>query len=239
MSTQPERAAIQVLIVEDHAVVAEGLVALLSDHPDLDVLGWAPTVAEASKAATEAPVDVAVVDFWLPDGTGADAASGIRAHRPDAVIVFVSADDSDQAMLAAIEAGASGYLVKTASGDEIVHAVRRAADGEMLIPAAKLASLLTRSREAAERQADRAQRLDSLTGREREILELMSQGHTNRQIATELSVAYPTVRSHVRKILQKLDARSILEAVVKAATAEADQPRADQPRADPAGDPSH
>ena len=223
MSTQPDPAAIQVLIVEDHAVVAEGLVALLGEHADLKVLGWAPTVADAGEFAADQHVDVAVIDFWLPDGTGADAAARIRVRHPDAVIVFVSADDSDQAMLAAVEAGASGYLIKTASGQEIVQAVRQAADGEMLIPAAKLASLLSRSREATERRADRAQRLASLTTREREILDLMSKGRTNRDIATELSVAYPTVRSHVRKILQKLDARSILEAVVKAATADSDE----------------
>lgn len=143
----PPETAINVLIVEDHAVVAEGLVALLAEHPDLRVLGWAPTVADATQLAAESPVDVAVVDFWLPDGTGVDAAAGIRTSRPDAVVVFVSADDSDQAMLAAVEAGASGYLVKTATGKEIVEAVRRAADGEMLIPAPRLAELLARNRE--------------------------------------------------------------------------------------------
>jgi two-component system, NarL family, nitrate/nitrite response regulator NarL len=220
----PPRAAIQVLIVEDHAVVAEGLVALLAEHPDLHVLGWAPTVAEATRLAAESPVDVAVVDFWLPDGTGVDAAAGIRTSRPDAVVIVVSADDSDQAMMAAVEAGASGYLIKTATGQEIVQAVRRAADGEMLIPAPRLAELLARSREAVRREADRAQQLGSLTAREREILDLMSKGLTNREIAAQLSIAYPTVRSHVRRVLEKLHARSKLEAVVKAASAQGDQP---------------
>jgi two-component system, NarL family, nitrate/nitrite response regulator NarL len=219
----PPEATIQVLIVEDHAVVAEGLVALLAEHPDLRVLGWAPTVAEAAQLAAESPVDVAVVDFWLPDGTGVDAAAGIRTSRPDAVVVFVSADDSDQAMMAAVEAGASGYLIKTATGQEIVDAVRRAADGEMLIPAPRLAELLARSRESTRREADRAQQLGSLTTREHEILDLMSQGLTNREIAAQLSIAYPTVRSHVRRVLEKLDARSKLEAVVKAASVQSDR----------------
>ncbi|HZC25885.1 MAG TPA: response regulator transcription factor, partial [Actinopolymorphaceae bacterium] len=217
MSSEPAHAAIEVLIVEDHAVVAEGLVALLGEDPDLHVLGWAPTVAAAVEIAAKQPVDVAVVDFWLPDGNGVDVAEGIRVHRPEAIVVFVSADDSDQAIMAAIEAGASGYLVKTATGQEIIQAVRRAADGEMLIPAPKLAALLARSREASRTQTDRVQRMESLTHREREILDLMSQGLTNREIASRLSIAYPTVRSHVRKVLQKLDARSKLEAVVKAA----------------------
>lgn len=222
---EPHRsAAINVLIVEDHAVVAEGLAALLGEHPDLHVIGWAPTVAEAGIQAQSSAVDVAVVDFWLPDGNAVDAAAAIRTHRPDAYVVVVSADDSEQAMLAAVESGASGYLIKTATGAEIVRAVRKAADGDMLIPAHKLAELLARNRDAARREAARTERLASLTAREAEILQLMSRGLTNREIAAELSIAYPTVRSHVRKVLEKLNARSKLEAVVKAAEVERTSP---------------
>ncbi|WP_020577258.1 response regulator [Actinopolymorpha alba] len=216
MSIQPVPELIRVLIVEDHPVVAEGMTVLLNEHPDLEVLGWAPSVAEAVRIAEERPVDVAVLDFWLADGSGADAAAGIRTRRPETAVVFVSADDSDQAMMAAIEAGASGYLLKAASAGEIADAVRRAADGEMLIPAGKLAALLARSRETARRSAGLVRQLESLTPREREILDLMSQGLDNRQIADRLSIAYPTVRSHVRKVLEKLCARSKLEAVVRA-----------------------
>src|SRR5262245_36093337 len=208
---------VRVLVVEDHPVVAEGLVALFEGQPRLEVLGWAPSVADAVRVAESQPVDVAIVDFRLPDGTGADAAVRIRAHRPTAAIVFLSADNSDSAMLAAVEAGASGYLVKSAAGPEIVDAVRRAAEGEMLIPAPKLADLLGRRREVAGQDDDRARRLASLTPRETEMLQLMTRGLDNREIAAQLSVAYPTVRSHVRKVLQKLGARSRLEAVVKAA----------------------
>ena len=223
-STEPGIA--QVLVVEDHPVVAEGLVALFDGEPLLHVVAWAPSVADAVRVAESEPVDVAVVDFRLPDGTGADVAARVREHRPGAAIVFLSADDSDQAMLAAVEAGASGYLVKSAAGPEIVEAVRRAADGEMLIPAPKLAALLGRRREVAGQDDDRARRLASLTPRETEMLELMTRGLDNREIAARLTLAYPTVRSHVRKVLQKLGARSRLEAVVKAAldTEAGDQP---------------
>ena len=208
---------VRVLVVEDHPVVAEGLMALLAGQPDLEVLAWASSVADAIVVARDQPVDVAIVDFRLPDGTGADAAVRVREHRPDAAVVFLSADDSDQAMLAAVEAGASGYLVKSAAGPQIVESVRRAADGEMLIPAPKLAGLLGRRRELAGQDAERSRQLASLTPRESEILRLMTQGLDNREIAGELNVAYPTVRSHVRKVLEKLGARSRLEAVVKAA----------------------
>jgi two-component system nitrate/nitrite response regulator NarL len=198
-------------------VVAEGLVALFDGQPLLQVLAWVPSVADAVRIAERQSVDVAIVDFRLPDGTGADAAARIREYRPTAAIVFLSADDSDQAMLAAVEAGASGYLVKSAAGPEIVDAVRRAADGEMLIPAPKLAALLGRRREVAGQDDDRGRRLASLTPREMEILQLMTHGLDNREIAARLSVAYPTVRSHVRQVLNKLGARSRLEAVIKAA----------------------
>jgi two-component system, NarL family, response regulator DevR len=217
VSNPNEPDATRVLVVEDHPVVAEGLVALLDGQPQLEVLGWAPSVAEADRMARSRPVDLAIVDFRLPDGTGADAAMRIREHRPGAAVVFLSADDSDQAMLAAFEAGASGYLIKSAPGPEIVEAVRRAADGEMLIAAPKLAALLGWRRETAGQDDDRARRLENLTPREYEILQLMTQGMDNREIAGRLSVAYPTVRSHVRKVLEKLGARSRLEAVVKAA----------------------
>jgi two-component system, NarL family, nitrate/nitrite response regulator NarL len=217
VSTTSEPDTAWVLVVEDHPVVAEGLVALLEAHPQLEVLAAAHSVAEADGLARRHHVDVAIVDFRLPDGTGADAAVRIREHRPEAAVVFLSADDSDQAMLAAIEAGASGYLVKSAAGPEIVETVRRAADGEMLIAAPKLAALLARRREVAGQDDDRTRRLEELTPRQHEILQLMTQGMDNREIADRLNIAYPTVRSHVRKVLEKLGARSRLEAVVKAA----------------------
>lgn len=216
MTTQEPPPVVRVLVVEDHPVVAEGLAALLADDPRLRVVRQAETVAEAVAAAAEEPLDVALVDFRLPDGTGAQAATGIREHRPEVALVFLSADDSESAMIEAVEAGASGYLVKTAAGQEIVEAVRRAAEGEMLIPAPRLAALLARRRELAAAEDERARRLGSLTPREYEILTLMTEGLDNREIAARLHVAYPTVRSHVRSVLQKLDARSRLEAVVKA-----------------------
>jgi DNA-binding NarL/FixJ family response regulator len=174
-------------------------------------------VAATERLAEATPVDVAVADYWLPDGTGVEAVAALRAHRPDAAVVILSADDSDEVMLAALEAGASGYLVKTAGGADVAAAVRRAAEGEILVPARQLAALLTRRRVQAQRQAERSRRLDSLTPRERQILDLMAQGLDNREVAVRLGVSYATVRSHVRHLLTKLGARSKLEAVVRAA----------------------
>lgn len=206
------RGAIRVLIVEDHPVVAEGLSSLLEDYPDLAVVGCAESVAEAAPMSERARANVVVIDFHLPDGTGAEAAERIRAQSPSAGIVFLSADDSDDPLLAAIEAGASSYLLKSASGAEIVKAIRSAAAGETLIPADTIAKVVVKHRDTARQ----TRLLDSLTPREREILALMSRGIDNRAIASDLYISYATVRTHVRSILVKLGASSQLDAVAKA-----------------------
>ena len=150
---------IRVLIVEDHPVVAEGLASLLEDYPDLAVAGCAGSVAGVAGVLEESLADVAVIDFHLPDGTGADAADHIRARSPSTAIVFLSADDGDEPLLAAIEAGASGYLLKSATGKEIVHAIRSAAGGETLIPAQTITGVLARERESARDHARQAELL--------------------------------------------------------------------------------
>ncbi|MER6013997.1 response regulator transcription factor [Streptomyces bluensis] len=206
-----------VLLVEDHRVVAEGLWALLDEYDDLTVVGWADSVAEAVPMTEQLGPEVALIDYRLPDGTGAEAADRIRALDPTVAVVFLSADASDAALLAAVEAGASGYLLKSAGGDEIASAIRAAAAGETLIPARTLMEVLARHRETTRVFAEQTERLESLTSREQEILALMTQGVDNRAIADRLTISYATVRTHVRGILEKLDARSQLEAVAKAA----------------------
>ncbi|GGZ65794.1 response regulator [Streptomyces bluensis] len=206
-----------VLLVEDHRVVAEGLWALLDEYDDLTVVGWADSVAEAVPMTEQLGPQVALIDYRLPDGTGAEAADRIRALDPTVAVVFLSADASDAALLAAVEAGASGYLLKSAGGDEIASAIRAAAAGETLIPARTLMEVLARHRETTRVFAEQTERLESLTSREQEILALMTQGVDNRAIADRLTISYATVRTHVRGILEKLDARSQLEAVAKAA----------------------
>jgi two-component system nitrate/nitrite response regulator NarL len=213
----PDHPAISVLLVEDHVLVAEGLAAMLNATGDIEVVGTAKTAAEAVRLAAEQLPVVVVMDSHLPDGAGADIAGRIREQQPQVAIVFLSADESEAAMIAAVRAGACAYLPKSRATADVVEAVRRAAQGEMLIPAGQLARLLARSHEMARDDHERRRLLDSLTRREKEVLALMAEGLDNRAIAADLGIGFTTVRGHVQNILEKLDAHSKLEALACAA----------------------
>jgi DNA-binding NarL/FixJ family response regulator len=207
---------VRVLLVEDHPIVAEGLRLTLSRTEDLDVAGTARGVAEAVQLAAELQPDLVLLDHHLPDGTGADAAREIRRRVPGAVLVMLTADTSDDAMIAAVEAGVAGYVVKSEAIAGIADAIRRAAAGEMLIPASTLASLLARAEQRRQHSAARAELKERLTPRELEVLERMARALDNQAIADQLGIAVATVRVHVQNIIQKLGAHSRLEAVILA-----------------------
>ncbi len=207
---------IRILLVEDHPIVAEGLQLALGRHDDLLVVGAARTVGEAKKLAAELAPSVVLLDYHLPDGSGAEAARLVRDAAPRAALVMLTADASDEAMLASIEAGVCGYLVKSEAVADIAVAVRRAASGEMLIPPATLVGLLGRRRQRADRAARRAVLSERLTPRETEVLQLMAQALDNRVIGERLGISVATVRVHVQNVIEKLDAHSRLEAVLRA-----------------------
>jgi DNA-binding NarL/FixJ family response regulator len=206
----------RVLIVEDHPIVADGLQLALSRNEDLRVVGTASTLADAQRLAARVLPSVVVLDYHLPDGTGAEAAGAIRQAAPDAAFIILTADTSDETMLSSIEAGVSGYVVKSEAAADIVDAVRRVAAGEMLIPPTILAGLLARQRQRAERAVRRHELRERLTPRETEILQLVARGVDNRAIADRLGISIATVRVHVQKVIEKLGAHSRLEAVVRA-----------------------
>ena len=213
----PERTSISVMLVDDHQLVAEGLASMLNASTDLRVVGTAGSGAEAVNLAESCGPDVIVMDSHLPDGAGAEVAARLRSLRPGVPIVFLSADESESAMIAAVRAGACAYLPKSRAAADVADAIRRAVEGEMMIPAAQLARLLARSQEMARDDALRQRLLQSLTPREREVLGLMADGLDNRAIAAELGIGFTTVRGHVQNILEKLDAHSKLEALACAA----------------------
>ena len=207
---------ITVLIVEDHRLMVEGLASLLGEVPELKVVGTASSVHEAIEAARALEPQVVLMDFRLPDGNGAEATERIRQEHPEVAVLFLSADVSDEAMMRAVDAGACGYVSKAASAEELTNAIRRAGEGEFLLPAATMSRLLARQREARRSEAERAKLQEELTSRERDVLKMMAAGLDNYDIADKLGIGYGTVRSHVRGVLEKLGARSRLQAVALA-----------------------
>jgi DNA-binding NarL/FixJ family response regulator len=199
-----------VLIVDDHAVFADGLAALLSSERDVAVAGLARGVSEAGALAATTQPDVVLMDYELLDGTGVEATAAVVAGCPRASVVMLTSFSDDAVLLAAIEAGCSGFVTKHRAGHEVVAAVRSAAAGEVLISPALLARLLPRLRREPLRAASK------LTARELEVLELLAEGLSNHAIADRLSVSHNTVRNHVQNLLTKLHAHSRLEAVATA-----------------------
>ena len=205
MNREPTR----VLIVEDHQVVAEGLAALINDQDDMRVVGQAGSVADAVDRAAELEPDLVLIDFRLPDGTGADAATAIRALRPATKLIFLTREDSDAARFAAVESGAGAFIHKSRAAQDVVDAIRNVARGGSLLTAESVAQVVSRWRDV---QAQ----LERLTPREKEVLRLMAGGTPSREIASRLGVSYSTVRTHIRSLGSKLGVHSKLEAIVKA-----------------------
>jgi DNA-binding NarL/FixJ family response regulator len=204
----PEARA-RVLIVEDHQVVAEGLAALINDQKDMTVVGNVGSVAESISVVSELNPDVVLMDFRLTDGTGAEAGAGIRQVRPDTKLIFLTREDSDAARFAAIEAGAAAFIHKSRAASEVVDAIRIVANGGTLFTPRTISSLLNKRREMESQ-------LEKLTAREKEVLRLMAQGISSREIAGKLGISYTTVRTHIRSLGSKMGVHSKLEAIVKA-----------------------
>ena len=209
--------AIRLMIVEDHRMVAESLERALRSEAAIAVVARAESVAEAIASVEAAAPSVVLMDYSLPDGTGADAATAIRSIAPSVIIVFISGNPTDEAMLSAVEVGASGFLHKTQAIGELTDAIKRAAAGEMLIPARELSRLLVSRQQSRRSDAERDQLAGRLTAREREILGLMATGWDNSAMADELHLELTTIRWHVQNILEKLGAHSKLAAVARAA----------------------
>ena len=199
----------RVLIVEDHQVVAEGLAALINDQPDMKVIGSAGSVADSVARVVELKPDLVLVDFRLTDGTGADAAIAIRQVRPETKLIFLTREDTDAARFAALESGASGFIHKSRAAQDVVDAIRTVAEGGSLFTPRSIAQLLN-SRREVETQLER------LTPREKEVLRMMAEGVSSREIASRLGISYTTVRTHIRSLGSKMGVHSKLEAIVKA-----------------------
>ncbi len=202
---------IRVLLVDDHQLLTDALAQLLGHEPDIRVGGVARSVSEAKSAARER-VDVVLMDYRLPDGTGADATRAIKARWPAAKIIMLTAISDDETVLDSIQAGADGYLTKDRAIEDVVGAVRAAHAGEILLPRSVVFGIAQRVAAARERGASRAP-IEQLTPRELEVLRALSEGLSSREICDRLYIAPNTLRTHVQNIMGKLRVHSKLEAV--------------------------
>jgi two-component system, NarL family, response regulator DevR len=209
MSTDPK--PIRVLFVEDHQLLADALSAMLGREPDIEVVGIAGTVAEA-KLMSRDRLDVVLMDYRLPDGTGVEATRAIKARWPAARVVMVTALSDDETVLESIQAGADGYMTKDRAAEDVVAAVRAAHAGETLLPRSVILEIARRVAAARER-GDERRIIEPLTPRELEILRALTEGMSTPEICARLFIAPNTLRTHVQNIMGKLRVHSKLEAV--------------------------
>ncbi|GAA1476293.1 response regulator transcription factor [Nocardioides aestuarii] len=197
----------RVLLVDDHAVLAESLSLLLGSQSDLEVVGTARTLADARRLVETSRPDVVLLDVALPDGDGIAEIPALLERHPGARVVVLTGTTSDRVLVGAVEAGAAGFLSKSGGVRRVVDTVRAAAADEAVLPEATLERLRPLMRQRADERHVR------LTEREVEVLQLVAEGLTNAAIAERLVVSLHTVRNHVARISRKLGAHSKLEAL--------------------------
>ncbi|HKC28490.1 MAG TPA: response regulator transcription factor [Jatrophihabitans sp.] len=200
----------RIFLLDDHEIVRRGVADLLNSVPDFDVVGEAGTVAEALRRIPAATPDVAILDGRLPDGSGIEVCRLIREQMPEVRCLILTSYDDDEAIFAAVLAGAAGYVLKQIRGSNLIDAVRQVAAGQSLLDPTVTARVLQRIREGKQEDA----RLASLNAQERKILILIAEGLTNRQIGERLFLAEKTVKNNVSSLLAKLGMQRRTQAAV-------------------------
>lgn len=203
---------IRILIADDHPIVREGLSAVLETQPDFAIVGTAANGAQAVAQAATLQPDITLLDLELPELDGVAALRAIRAANPVARVLIFTAFDTDERILAAVQAGAQGYLLKGAPRDELFQAIRVVHSGGSLLQPVVAARLLRQVR-----QPPAPALAEPLTEREHEVLQLLARGRQNKEIAHNLIISERTVKFHVSAILSKLSAGNRTEAVSRAA----------------------
>ena len=201
--TDPVSHPIRILVVDDHEIVRQGLVSLLDRRPEFQVVGEAGSVAEAIEMARRFRPTLVIMDVRLPDGSGIEACREIRAEFPETRVVILTSYPDEEAVLSAIVAGASGYLLKQVRGRDLVAALEAVGRGESLLDPAVTEKVLERVRRIA--TGAYVDELAQLTSQERKILMLVAEGKTNKEIAADVFLSDKTVKNYVSSILSKLN----------------------------------
>jgi two-component system response regulator NreC len=202
----PDR-AIKVLLADDHTIVRQGLKLILSAQPDLEVVGEAPNGREAAELAEKLRPDIVLMDVAMPELNGIEATRRMVAANPRVKVLVLSMHKEAVYVREVLKAGARGYILKDAIDTELVNAIRSVARGDGYISPAVSGALLSDYRQ------NQTDPIDSLSGREREVLQLIAEGKTNKEVATRLNLSVYTVDSHRGKIMEKLNLHSTGELV--------------------------
>ena len=210
-------APVRVFLVDDHEVVRRGLRDLLGAEADLTVVGEAATAGQALARGPALRPDVAILDVRLPDGDGVSVCRELRSRMPELACLMLTSFDDEEALLDAIMAGAAGYVLKQIKGSDLVAAVRTVATGQSMLDPATTARLMHSLRDPEPAGPPEDQRLAVLTERERDVLELIGEGLTNRRIAERLYLSEKTVKNHISRLLGKLGVERRVQAAVIAA----------------------
>jgi two-component system response regulator DevR len=209
-STELIGSPIRIFLLDDHEIVRRGIADLLSAEDDMEVVGEAGTAAEALRRIPAARPDVALLDGRLPDGSGIDVCRDIRSSYPDIRCLILTSYDDDDALFAAVMAGAAGYLLKEIRGSSLLDGIRQVRAGRSLLDPMVTERVMQRLRVGQQQDP----RLAGLTDRERDILDLIAEGLTNRQIGERLFLAEKTVKNYVSALLAKLGMQRRTQAAV-------------------------
>jgi DNA-binding NarL/FixJ family response regulator len=205
---------IRILVADDHPIVRDGLIAVLSTQPDFEVVGQASTGPETVEGVTRLKPDVVLLDLEMPVMDGVETLLRLRESDPEARVIIFTAFDSDERIVRAVQAGAQGYLLKGVPREDVFNAVRVVHAGGALLQPIVASKLLRR---VGQEQSLASDNPNALTERERDVLVLLARGLTNKEIAAELVISERTVKFHVSSILDKLGAGNRTEAVTIAA----------------------
>lgn len=205
---------IRVFLVDDHEVVRRGVHDLLDTEPDIEVVGEADSVAHALARGPALRPDVAVLDVRLPDGDGISVCRELRSSMPGLACLMLTSFDDDEALLDAIMAGAAGYVLKQIKGSDLVSSVRTVASGQSMLDPATTARLMSSLRGDKRAEDPEQEALAELSPRERQILDLVGEGLTNRQIGKRLFLSEKTVKNNVSRLLAKLGVERRIQAAV-------------------------
>ncbi|MFI0966301.1 response regulator [Streptomyces sp. NPDC021080] len=214
--TFSEQNPIRVFLLDDHEVVRRGLTDLLDAEPDISVVGDADSVEHALVRGPALRPDVAVLDVRLPDGDGISVCRELRSQMPELSCLMLTSFDDEEALLDAIMAGAAGYVLKQIKGSDLISAVRTVASGQSMLDPTTTARLMRKLRTDPAEEQPLSHELAGLSPRERDILALIGDGLTNREIGKELYLSEKTVKNHISRLLAKLGVQRRVQAAVLA-----------------------